>query len=119
MRAMQKLPRALATLAWAAILLAPARAGTVSARQESSLRIVAVGDIHGAAHELQAILRAAGLIGSGRTLGGRTNEVRPDGRLPGPRPRRAAGARPPDAARIAGPERQGEYRTSCWATTKS
>jgi hypothetical protein len=76
MRAMLKPPPAVSALACAALLAVPSLMGMASTRQADSPRIVAIGDIHGAADELEGILKAAGLLGpDGHWSGGRTTFV--------------------------------------------
>ncbi len=75
MRAMRKPPGAVSALACAALLLVPPLTGTVVSRQDAPPRIVAIGDIHGAADELNGLLRTAGLIGSDRHWTGGTTTL--------------------------------------------
>jgi hypothetical protein len=76
MRAMRKPSWAFSALACAALLLVPPLTGTVATRQEEAPRVVAIGDVHGAADGLEAILQAAGLIGADKHwTGGRATFV--------------------------------------------
>jgi hypothetical protein len=76
MRGMPKPPAAVSALACAALLAVPSLMGMASTRQPDSPRIVAIGDIHGAADELEGILKAAGLLGpDGHWSGGRATFV--------------------------------------------